>query len=188
MVMMEDAHLAAKSVLAMSEQHCTTKKDRDSQHELLSRAAPALSVLRAVNRDAYRAMAESRAEVRHARSEVDDAALQLQHATYERKQLEAQIAACHALETVYETVDVRPLEEFQSQAPESMRTEEVLADEHQTLIHRLQFELEERRRLEQHAKNLETELTAGQREKRASIRALRARQKQIASLIESASR
>ncbi|WFC94880.1 hypothetical protein MBRA1_001518 [Malassezia brasiliensis] len=179
-----DAQHAAHTVLALSTHAPPYAGDDAGRYEVLMQSTQALAQLKAANRAAYATQAAARAQVRAARDEVDAAARELQHLVYERTQLEAQIAACDALDTVYEEVPLRPMDAFLAQAPEDSRTPEVCEDAHMLLVHRLQFELEERRRLEQQAKALETELSTRQREQNAAVRALRARQKQITALVE----
>jgi THO complex subunit 5 len=47
---------------------------------------------------------------------------------------------------VYQDVPLYSLEEFEILAPEENRTERILADEHQLMLNRLNFELAERQR------------------------------------------
>lgn len=46
--------------------------------------------------------------------------------------------------SIYQEVPLHPLEEFMTIAPEEARSEEVLKDEHQLLLRRLNLELTER--------------------------------------------
>lgn len=179
-----DATHAAQAVLALPTDAPPYAADGAARRALLSASVPALATLKAANRAAYEALAARRRDVRAARAGIDDAAHTLQHLVYERTQLEAQIAACGALDTVYEQVPLRPEAEFAAHAPEASRSDEVRRDAHRLLVHRLEYELAERRRLEAEAKRLEAELHARQREQRAAVRALRARQKQLSQLIE----
>ncbi|KAI3620684.1 hypothetical protein CBS9595_002651 [Malassezia furfur] len=171
-----DAQHAAHAVLALPTHAPPYAGDDAGRYEVLMQSTQALAQLKAANRAAYAAQAAARAQVRTARDEVDAAARELQHLVYERTQLEAQIAACEALDTVYEEVPLRPMDAFLAHAPEESRTPAVCEDAHLLLVHRLQ--------LEQQAKALEIELTTRQREQSAAVRALRARQKQITALIE----
>lgn len=52
----------------------------------------------------------------------------------------------HGLSSIYQDVDLYTLEEYKQLAPEEFRTEEILADQHQLMIHRLNFEQMERQR------------------------------------------
>lgn len=141
-----DAQHAAHAVLALPTHAPPYAGDDAGRYEVLMQSTQALAQLKAANRAAYAAQAAARAQVRTARDEVDAAARELQHLIYERTQLEAQIAACEALDTVYEEVPLRPMDAFLAHAPEESRTPAVCEDAHLLLVHRLQFELEERRR------------------------------------------
>lgn len=48
--------------------------------------------------------------------------------------------------SVYQDIELHPVEEFEQLAPEELRTEEILADPHKLMLARLQFELQERQR------------------------------------------
>jgi hypothetical protein len=47
---------------------------------------------------------------------------------------------------MYQDVPLYTLEEYKHSAPEEMRTEQILGDEHQLMLSRLNFELTERQR------------------------------------------
>lgn len=160
-----DAQQAANAVLAMPTHAPPYVGDDAARYELLTQSTQALAQLKAANRVAYAAQAAARARVRTARDEVDAAARELQHLVYERTQLEAQIDACAALDTVYEEVPLRPMDEFLAHAPEESRAPAVTEDAHELLVHRLQFELEERRRYVAHT---DTDLSSRPRRSRPS--------------------
>ena len=168
-----DLAAGAQALTALSEQ---PPSDAAARLGMLSSAVPVMAELKAANRGAYAALAERRGDVRAAQRRVDDAAIALEELVYERKQLEAQIAACAHLDTVYEQVPLRPQEESGVEGD----------DPHHVMLARLQDELEARRKLEQQAKALEDEAQTYQREQRASMRTLRTKQKQISSLVEAA--
>ncbi|WFD38848.1 uncharacterized protein MJAP1_001812 [Malassezia japonica] len=181
-VLEDDAHalvvrlwraMLVDALTALSEQ---PPSDAAARLGMLSSAVPVMAELKAANRGAYAALAERRGDVRAAQRRVDDAAIALEELVYERKQLEAQIAACAHLDTVYEQVPLRPQEESGVEGD----------DPHHVMLARLQDELEARRKLEQQAKALEDEAQTYQREQRASMRTLRTKQKQISSLVEAA--
>ena len=165
-----DAQQAANAVLAMPTHAPPYAGDDAARYELLTQSTQALAQLKAANRVAYAAQAAARAQVRTARDEVDAAARELQHLVYERTQLEAQIDACAALDTVYEEVPLRPMDEFLAHAPEESRAPAVTEDAHELLVHRLQFELEERRRYVAHT---DTDLSSRPRRSRPSSSACR---------------
>lgn len=55
-----------------------------------------------------------------------------------------------ACSSVYQDVPLYTLDEFKQQAPEDSRTEQILVDEHQLMLSRLNFELSERQRFVLH--------------------------------------
>ncbi|KAG9101585.1 hypothetical protein FS749_005465 [Ceratobasidium sp. UAMH 11750] len=84
----------------------------------------------------------------------DQAQLGLQNLLYERRHLEREIEKCRQFNSIYQDVPLQLLEEFLRIAPEEARTEEVLKDEHQLLLRRLNLELSERMRLDAQKKQM----------------------------------
>ncbi|QRV87630.1 THO complex subunit 5 [Ceratobasidium sp. AG-Ba] len=84
----------------------------------------------------------------------DQAQLGLQNLLYERRHLEREIEKCRQFNSIYQDVPLQSLEEFISIAPEEARTEEILGDEHQLLLRRLNLELSERMRLDAQKKQM----------------------------------
>lgn len=84
----------------------------------------------------------------------DQAHLGLQNLLYERRHLEREIEKCRQFNSIYQEVPLHPLEEFMTIAPEEARSEEVLKDEHQLLLRRLNLELTERIRLDAQKKQM----------------------------------
>ncbi|QRW16028.1 THO complex subunit 5 [Rhizoctonia solani] len=76
----------------------------------------------------------------------DEAHLGLQNLLYERRHLEREIEKCRQFNSIYQEVPLHTLDEFMSISPEEARTEEILKDEHQLLLRRLNLELSERAR------------------------------------------
>lgn len=152
------------------------------------RAPPAaytlsLVQLKAANRDAYAAVAQGRTLATSAQGDVDAATTQLHTLAYERQQLEAQIAACNATESIYKSIPLRSVEAWAAQAPAAMHTEAEEGAQNQ-LLFRLQFELDERRRVEQETHSRQAHIDTHLREQRAVLRSLHARQAQIARVVE----
>jgi THO complex subunit 5 len=77
----------------------------------------------------------------------------LQNLKYERFHLEKEISLTDAFETIYQTIDLISEEHFVSDAPkELVETEASLegaTKDHQRMLNRLTFELNERKRLSQ---------------------------------------
>ncbi|CAE6445630.1 unnamed protein product [Rhizoctonia solani] len=84
----------------------------------------------------------------------DEAHLGLQNLLYERRHLEREIEKCRQFNSIYQEVPLHTLDEFMSISPEEARTEEILKDEHQLLLRRLNLELSERARLDTQKKQM----------------------------------
>ncbi|ELU45843.1 FimP domain-containing protein [Rhizoctonia solani AG-1 IA] len=101
----------------------------------------------------------------------DEAHLGLQNLLYERRHLEREIEKCRQFKwvfrlvlsseaiskinsSIYQEVPLHTLDEFMSISPEEARTEEILKDEHQLLLRRLNLELSERARLDTQKKQM----------------------------------
>ncbi|KAG8936244.1 hypothetical protein FRC03_004979 [Tulasnella sp. 419] len=110
--------------------------------------------LKAINRAstaAARLRKQHTAEARHAISQTH---LGLQNLMYERRHLEREIEKCRQFASAYQDIPIHPLDEFRELAPDTYQTPEILADEHQLMLNRLEFELSERKRLEEERKTL----------------------------------
>lgn len=176
------------AVAALPATHAGDAQDSAAPARLLSEFTPLLAELKGLTRDAYSTLAERRAPVDEVREELDTASVSLQNLVYEREQLRSRIHTCNELETVYQDVPLRPLDEFQRDAPEAYRSEAVFGDEHQLMVHRLQYELDERRRLEQELKAREGEVTALQKTSTEAKRALSGLEKEVRQLVRTAER
>lgn len=176
------------AVAALPTTHAGEAQDPAARARLLSEFTPLLAELKTLTRDAYATLGERRAPVDEVRKELDTASVTLQNLVYEREQLRSRIHTCNELETVYQDVPLRPLDEFQRDAPEAYRSEAVLGDEHQLMVHRLQYELDERRRLEQELKARESEVAALQKTSTEAKRALGGLEKEVRQLMRAAER
>ncbi|KAG8906473.1 hypothetical protein FRB99_006788 [Tulasnella sp. 403] len=110
--------------------------------------------LKAINRNSNAAATTRREVTAEARTAINATNLGLQNLMYEKRHLEREIEKCRQFAFVYQDVPLHSLEEFEAQAPESLRTPEVLSDEHQLMLNRLEFELAERHRLDERRKAL----------------------------------
>lgn len=113
---------------------------------LMSEFTPLLAQMKAASRGAYAQLADARSELETSRTQLGSKSITLHNLLYEREQLQAKITEANEMQTVYQDVPLLDMDEFKARAPEEYRTEKVLDDEHQLMVHRLQLELDERRR------------------------------------------
>ncbi|KAJ3566310.1 hypothetical protein NP233_g7084 [Leucocoprinus birnbaumii] len=128
-------------------------KDYDSA-ALSIRAMALIGRLKFLNRAANNATRAHKDVTAEARHDMDQSHLQLQNLLYEKRHLEREIEKCRQFASVYQDVPLYTLEEFKELAPEEFKTEQILDDEHQLMLNRLNFELTERQRLDQRRKEL----------------------------------
>ncbi|KAI0337584.1 hypothetical protein BDW22DRAFT_1339506 [Trametopsis cervina] len=112
------------------------------------RAGALFARLKALNRAANVATRSHKQATSDVRHDMDQTYLSLQNLLYEKRHLEREIEKCRQFASNYQDIALYSEEEFLENAPESMRTEEVLNDEHSLMLNRLNFELAERQRYE----------------------------------------
>ncbi|KAF9202534.1 putative cell survival pathways protein [Haplosporangium sp. Z 27] len=111
-----------------------------------------LSSLKTINRDVHQHERNLRNDLTDQKLSVGKVDLGLQNINYQRKYLSNEIARCHDMETIYQDVPLVSLEEFRETAPEHLIN--AATDEHQLMLSRLQFELEERKRYDAEKRRL----------------------------------
>jgi THO complex subunit 5 len=74
--------------------------------------------------------------------DMDEQFLLLQNFKYKIQHLQREIQRIDQQETLYSEIDLYPLDQFREMQPEK-----VVEDQHQLMLNRLEFELEERKRL-----------------------------------------
>ncbi|KAF9453014.1 hypothetical protein P691DRAFT_659437 [Macrolepiota fuliginosa MF-IS2] len=133
------------------------------------RAIALIGRLKSLNRAANNATRIHKDVTAEARHDMDQSHLQLQNLLYEKRHLEREIEKCRQFASVYQEVPLYTLEEYKQLAPEESRTEQILADEHQLMLNRLNFELTERQRLDQRRKELIQEKEALLKQNKAKV-------------------
>ncbi|KAI0081818.1 hypothetical protein K474DRAFT_1587223 [Panus rudis PR-1116 ss-1] len=118
------------------------------------RAGALFARLKALNRSANAATRAHKQATSNARQDMDQTYLGLQNLQYEKRHLEREIEKCRQFASIFQDVPMYSLEEFIERAPEDARTEEILSNEHALMLSRLNFELQERQRLERRQKEL----------------------------------
>ncbi|KAF8928697.1 Fms-interacting protein-domain-containing protein [Dissophora ornata] len=129
-----------------------------------------LSLLKNINRDVYQHERELRNGLTEQKQAVGTVDLGFQNIKYQRKYLLSEISRCHDMETLYQDVPLVPLEEFKERAPEHLVNG--ATDEHQLMLNRLRFELEERKRFDAEKRRLlavKVQLTKANKARKAQI-------------------
>jgi len=117
---------------------------------------------------------------------MDHAHLGLQNLLYEKRHLEREIDKCRQFASTHQDVALYSLEEFQQLAPEDVRTEDILNDEHQLMLSRLNFELAERQRLDRKKKELTQQKEDLLKETKAKLVTIDSVKTQIDTLMKAA--
>ncbi|KAF9361725.1 THO complex subunit 5 [Mortierella sp. NVP85] len=111
-----------------------------------------LTLLKNLNRDVYQQERDLKNELTEQKLSVGQVDLGYQNIKYRRKYLLNEISRCHDMQTLYQDIPLVPLEEFRERAPEHLINSST--DEHQLMLNRLQFELEERKRFDAEKRRL----------------------------------
>uniref|UniRef100_A0A182QXG2 Uncharacterized protein n=1 Tax=Anopheles farauti TaxID=69004 RepID=A0A182QXG2_9DIPT len=86
---------------------------------------------------------------------VDSNRLQLQNLLYEAEHLKREVQRCYMFKSQDEEIELVPVEEFYAHAPDAVsRPEQTKTDEHARRIARLEWELQQRKELDAHLKEL----------------------------------
>jgi len=135
----------------------TESSPNDDPSSVHIRAGALFARLKALNRDANATARAHKQITADARHDMDQTHLRLQNLLYEKRHLEREIDKCRQFASVYQDIQMYPLEQFIELSPLEAHSEEVLSNEHQLMLNRLGFELVERQRLDRKAKELAQE-------------------------------
>ncbi|KAL5477370.1 hypothetical protein EMCRGX_G024160 [Ephydatia muelleri] len=117
------------------------------------------TVLKKMNRLSHLYCKDTRDQTYAQKLEVDDLHLQLQNLMYEVTHLQKEITNCLEFKSQHEDIDLVSEEEFYKTAPESISKPDVTrSDEHQRMLCRLQWELEQRKQLASQQATLEEQI------------------------------
>jgi THO complex subunit 5 len=89
--------------------------------------------------------------------QADSNRLKLQNLFYEDEHLKKEINKCFSFKSEDEDIELVSLDEFNADAPESIRAEEILKDDHELRKARLNYELQQRKEYSLQCKDLERE-------------------------------
>ncbi|KAF9909113.1 hypothetical protein EC991_009023 [Linnemannia zychae] len=129
-----------------------------------------LALLKNLNRQIHQQGRNVRNELTEQKLSVGKVDLGFQNIKYQRKYLLNEIARCHDMETFYQDVPLVSLEEFREMAPENLNN--ATTSEHQLMLNRLQFELEERKRYDAEKRRLlavKVQLTKANKARKAQL-------------------
>ncbi|XP_068096381.1 THO complex subunit 5 homolog isoform X3 [Hyperolius riggenbachi] len=104
--------------------------------------------LKKLNRLAHIRLKKSRDQTHEAKQKVDAYHLQLQNLLYEVMHLQKEITKCLEFKSKHEEIELVSVEEFYKDAPDEIsKAESTKSDPHQQTLARLDWELEQRKRL-----------------------------------------
>jgi len=150
------------------------------------RALALFARLKALNRTANAATRSHKQATADARQQMDQSHLGLQNLLYEKRHLEREIDKCRQFASIHQDVPLYSLEEFQELAPPESKTDEILNDEHQLVLSRLNFELVERQRLDKKKRELSQQKEDLLKETKAKIATIDSVKTQIDTLMKAA--
>uniref|UniRef100_A0A182JCL4 Uncharacterized protein n=1 Tax=Anopheles atroparvus TaxID=41427 RepID=A0A182JCL4_ANOAO len=117
----------------------------------------AFVLLKKLNRLDKVRIREGRDALHKEKLRVDSNRLQLQNLLYEAEHLKREVQRCYLFKSQDEEIELVPVEEFYERAPETVsRPEKTKTDEHVRRIARLEWELQQRKELDAHLKELQT--------------------------------
>ncbi|KAG0293637.1 hypothetical protein BGZ96_002519 [Linnemannia gamsii] len=138
-------------------------------HEGVVEGHRSLALLKNLNRQIHQQGRNLRNELTEQKLSVGKVDLGFQNIKYQRKYLLNEIARCHDMETFYQDVPLVPMVEFRNMAPDSLTN---AASDHQLMLNRLQFELEERKRYDAEKRRLlavKVQLTKANKARKAQL-------------------
>ncbi|KAF9147521.1 hypothetical protein BG015_010811 [Linnemannia schmuckeri] len=128
-----------------------------------------LALLKNLNRQIHQQGRNLRNELTEQKMSVGKVDLGFQNIKYQRKYLMSEIARCHDMETFYQEVPLVEMDEFRNMAPENLAN---APNDHQLMLNRLQFELEERKRYDAEKRRLlavKVQLTKANKARKAQL-------------------
>ncbi|KAJ1723313.1 THO complex subunit 5 [Coemansia erecta] len=114
----------------------------ETQEQLVRNAASIFVRLRMLNRKLHEDKAALTLSVNDMKQQTDDLALALENKRREISYLQKEIESTEKLETIYQHIEIVPLEEFQASAPEEYKQD--TDSPHDVMLNRLRFEIDQR--------------------------------------------
>lgn len=132
-------------------QELKSKGNKDSAAEIEERRIQScvhFMTLKKLNRLAHIRLKKGRDQTHEAKQKVDAYHLQLQNLLYEVMHLQKEITKCLEFKSKHEEIELVSVEEFYKEAPPEISKPDItLGDPHQQTLSRLDWELEQRKRL-----------------------------------------
>ncbi|XP_043834260.1 THO complex subunit 5 homolog isoform X2 [Dromiciops gliroides] len=132
-------------------QELKSRGSRDSASEIEERRIQScvhFMTLKKLNRLAHIRLKKGRDQTHEAKQKVDAYHLQLQNLLYEVMHLQKEITKCLEFKSKHEEIELVSMEEFYREAPpEISKCDITMGDPHQQTLARLDWELEQRKRL-----------------------------------------
>ncbi|XP_072271394.1 THO complex subunit 5 isoform X2 [Pyxicephalus adspersus] len=132
-------------------QDLKSKGSKDASAEIEERRIQScvhFMTLKKLNRLAHIRLKKARDQTHEAKQKVDAYHLQLQNLLYEVMHLQKEITKCLEFKSKHEEIDLVSVEEFYREAPSAISKPDITsADAHQQTLARLDWELEQRKRL-----------------------------------------
>eukprot|EP01087_Luapelamoeba_hula_P018342 TRINITY_DN5901_c0_g1_i2.p1 TRINITY_DN5901_c0_g1~~TRINITY_DN5901_c0_g1_i2.p1 ORF type:complete len:233 (-),score=48.07 TRINITY_DN5901_c0_g1_i2:66-764(-) len=164
-------------------------KDKAAVASLSTAGALLLIQLRACNRDASDLIEELKIEANIEKERLEKRTLQLQQLLYQRNYFRKEIKRCTELQPKAEIEDLVPVADFIGRAPTDLQLPEPgpTADKeqhHEFMVHRLQFELLERKRLRKDLELKNEEKKKKEEEHASRVKVLKSIQDNLAGLAQ----
>lgn len=165
--LLEETRISTEEILArllfLKKEGKREPKGRVELRELITQISVLFISLRQVNRVILQEEDRIKSETENAKIPVDHTTLQLHNLMYEKNHYLKAIKACKDFKSKYPDIELVPEEEFFRDAPEELKGDPLLKeDPHKRMLHRLNFELfqrkelcKQREELEQRKKNLQ---------------------------------
>ncbi|XP_060105322.1 THO complex subunit 5 homolog isoform X1 [Heteronotia binoei] len=132
-------------------QELKSKGNKDSAAEIEERRIQScvhFMTLKKLNRLAHIRLKKGRDQTHEAKQKVDAYHLQLQNLLYEVMHLQKEITKCLEFKSKHEEIELVSVKEFYAEAPPEISKPEITTDDpHQQTLSRLDWELEQRKRL-----------------------------------------
>ncbi|KAM0750199.1 hypothetical protein T439DRAFT_326152 [Meredithblackwellia eburnea MCA 4105] len=129
---------------------------QQQQDGLSSQAGPLFANLNSHLRSNQQQAKHAKQSVQQARLVMETAHIRLQNLKFEQGHLEREIRACLEYESEYQTLPLHSVQELQQLAADSL-IDPLPEDEHELMLLRLKFELQERIRFDEEKKQLGVE-------------------------------
>ncbi|KAJ2871963.1 hypothetical protein FB639_004406, partial [Coemansia asiatica] len=128
---------------SIAESRQTSQADLpEAREDLLFNATNVFVRLRLLNRRLHEDKTSFSQAVSDLRQKADELALKLENKRREIAYIEKEIESTEKLETIYQNIELIPLEKFMEKAPEEYKQN--LDNQHELMLNRLRFEIKQR--------------------------------------------